>query len=157
AFLQAVGEAEEAMVGAVLAQAGKPKHAADLFCGIGTFALALARICRVIALDSDRASLGALQAAARRTQGLKPVAVRVRDLFPEPLSSLELSPFDLVVLDPPRAGAKAQCEALAASKVRRIIYVSCDPATLARDARILVDAGYRLGEITPIDQFLYSS
>jgi 23S rRNA (uracil1939-C5)-methyltransferase len=157
AFLQAVAEAEAAMVGAVLAQAGKPKRAADLFCGIGTFALALARTCRVTALDSDKASLGALEAAVRRAQGLKPIEARVRDLFREPLSALELAPFDLVVLDPPRAGAKAQCEALAASKVRRVIYVSCDPATLARDASILVDAGFRLGEVTPIDQFVYSA
>ena len=101
--------------------------------------------------------MAALQAAVRHASGLKPVEARVRDLFREPLSPRELAPFDAVVLDPPRAGAKAQCEALAKSKVPRIVYVSCDPATLARDARTLVDAGYRLGEVVPIDQFLFSA
>ena len=135
---------------------GRPKRAADLFCGLGTFALALARRSRVAAFDSDQAAMAALQAAVRHASGLKPVEARVRDLFREPLSPRELAPFDAVVLDPPRAGAKAQCEALAKSEVPSIVYVSCDPATLARDARTLVDAGYRLGEVVPIDQFLFS-
>jgi 23S rRNA (uracil1939-C5)-methyltransferase len=130
---------------------------ADLFCGIGTFALALALRSRVSAFDNDRESVAALRAAARHAKGLKPVEARVRDLFREPLSPRELAPFDAVVLDPPRAGAKAQCEALAGSEVDTIVYVSCDPATLARDARTLVDAGYRLGEVVLVDQFLFTA
>jgi 23S rRNA (uracil1939-C5)-methyltransferase len=157
AFVQAVAEAENALAGAVLDRIGKPKRAADLFCGIGTFALALARRSRVSAFDSDGESVAALQAAARHASGLKPIETRVRDLFREPLSPRELAQFDAVVLDPPRAGAKAQCGALAGSDVSSLVYVSCDPATLARDARILVDAGYRLGEVVLVDQFLFAA
>ncbi len=117
AFVQAVAQAEDALAAAVLDRIGRPKRATDLFCGLGTFALALARRSRVAAFDSDQAAIAALQAAVRHASGLKPVEARVRDLFREPLSPLELAPFDAVVLDPPRAGAKAQCEALAKSKV----------------------------------------
>jgi 23S rRNA (uracil1939-C5)-methyltransferase len=157
AFVQAVAAAEDALATAVLDRIGRPKRVADLFCGIGTFAFAVARRGRVAAFDSDNGAVAALQAAVRHASGLKPIEARVRDLFREPLSPRELAQFDTVVLDPPRAGAKAQCEALAKSEVSRIVYVSCDPATLARDARTLVDAGYRLGEVVPIDQFLFSA
>jgi 23S rRNA (uracil1939-C5)-methyltransferase len=157
AFVQAVAEAEEALVRAVLDRIGKPKRTADLFCGVGTFAFALARRGRVSAFDSDSELVAALLAAVRHASGLKPVDARVRDLFREPLSPRELAQFDAVVLDPPRAGARAQCEALAGSDVATIVYVSCDPATLARDARTLVDAGYRLGEIGLVDQFLFTA
>lgn len=157
AFVQAVAAAEDALVSGVLERIGKPKRTADLFCGIGTFALGIARRSRVTAYDSDARSIAALQTAVRHAGGLKPVETRVRDLFREPLSPRELAGFDAVVLDPPRAGAKAQCEALAGSDVARIVYVSCDPATLARDVRTLVDAGYRLGEVSVIDQFVFSA
>ena len=157
AFAQAVAQAEDALVTAVLERTGRAKRAADLFCGLGTFAFALARRSRVSAFDSDQGAVAALQAAVRHATGLKPIEARVRDLFREPLSPRELAQFDTMVLDPPRAGAKAQCEALAKSRVPRIVYVSCDPATLARDARALVDAGYRLGEVVPVDQFLFSA
>jgi 23S rRNA (uracil1939-C5)-methyltransferase len=157
AFVQAVAGAEDTLAAAVMDRIGRPKRAADLFCGLGTFAFALARRSRVSAFDSDQAAVAALQAAARHASGLKPVEAQVRDLFREPLSPLELVPFDAVVLDPPRAGAKAQCEALAKSQVPGIVYVSCDPATLARDARALVDAGYRLGQVVLVDQFLFTA
>jgi 23S rRNA (uracil1939-C5)-methyltransferase len=157
AFVQAVAQTEDALANAVLERIGRPKRAADLFCGLGTFALAVARRSRVSAFDSDQAAIAALQMAVRHATGLKPVETRARDLFREPLSPRELAQFDGVVLDPPRAGAKAQCEALARSEVPGIVYVSCDPATLARDARTLVDAGYRLGQVVPIDQFLFSA
>lgn len=157
AFVQAVAQAEDALANAVLDRIGRPKRVADLFCGIGTFAFALARRSRVSAFDSDKGAIAALQMAVRHATGLKPVEARVCDLFREPLSPRELAQFDAVVLDPPRAGAKAQCEALARSGVPGIVYVSCDPATLARDARTLVDAGYQLGEVVPIDQFLFSA
>jgi 23S rRNA (uracil1939-C5)-methyltransferase len=100
--------------------------------------------------------LAVLAEAARKAKGLKPVTIERRDLFKTPLTPLELNRFDALVLDPPRAGAEAQAKALAASKVRRIVYVSCDAGSFARDAAILVKAGFRIGPVTPVDQFLYS-
>jgi 23S rRNA (uracil1939-C5)-methyltransferase len=155
-FLQAVPQAEQAMIGLVTAALGKSKQVGDLFCGLGTLTLPIARTARVTAFDADRVAIDALDEAQRRNQGLKPITARVRDLFQDPLAPLEMKDLDAVVLDPPRAGARAQSERLAKSKVRRVAMVSCNPATLARDLRILIDGGYRLDAITPIDQFLYS-
>jgi 23S rRNA (uracil1939-C5)-methyltransferase len=157
AFVQAVAEAETAMVQQVLAAVGKAKRTADMFAGVGTFTFALAPHARVLSLDGDAKALAALADGARHASGLKPIETKVRDLFREPLSPKELEAFDAVVLDPPRAGARAQAESLARSKVKRVVYVSCNPGTLARDARILVDGGYRLERVTPIDQFLFSA
>jgi 23S rRNA (uracil1939-C5)-methyltransferase len=156
AFTQASAAAEAAMIGLVTAAVGKARRIADLFCGLGTFALPMARRARVLAVDGDAAALAALAAAARRP-GLKPVETLRRDLFREPLSRAELAGLDAVVLDPPRAGAKAQAEALARAGVATIVYVSCNPATLARDARTLVEGGYRLARVTPVDQFLWAA
>lgn len=158
AFLQAAASAEAAMAELILAALPKKaKRVADLFCGLGAFSFALARRVAVAAFDGDAAAIAALQAAQRQSQGLRPITARVRDLFREPLSRKELEDFDAVVLDPPRAGAKAQAEQLVRSKVGTVIAVSCSPATLARDVRILVDGGYRLESLTPVDQFLYSA
>jgi len=157
-FLQAAKAAETAMVRHILAALPKKvARIADLFAGVGAFTLPLAERASVLAVDSDRAALDALARAARNAQGLKPIEVRQRDLFREPLSRKELEPFDAVVIDPPRAGAKAQSEMLAKSKVPLIVAVSCNPATLARDVRLLVDAGYALEAVTPIDQFVFSA
>ena len=156
AFVQAVAEAETEMVQLVVAGAGKAKRVADLFCGVGTFTLPLARHARVLAVDGDRPPLAALEAAARHAQGLKPIETKLRDLFRMPLSPKELEAFDAVVLDPARAGAEAQARQLARSRVPTVVYVSCSPGTLARDARILVDGGYAIDSVVPIDQFLYS-
>lgn len=157
-FLQAVPQAERIM--AELCVAALPKSAkkvADLFSGVGTLTLPVARRASVTAYDSDKWAIAALDSAVRHAQGLKPVTAMVRDLFREPLSARELADFDAAVLDPPRAGAAAQAERLAKSKVPVVIAVSCNPATLARDARMLIDGGYRMGPVTPIDQFLYSA
>lgn len=156
AFLQAVPEAEHAMIDLVTAALGKAKQVGDLFCGLGTLTLPIAQKARVMALDDDRTAIAALNDALRKNQGLKPATTRARDLFQDPLSPTEMKDLDAVVLDPPRAGAKAQCERLAQSKVKRVVMVSCNPATLARDLHILINGGYRLDAITPIDQFLYS-
>jgi 23S rRNA (uracil1939-C5)-methyltransferase len=156
AFLQAVPQAEQAMIDLVTASLGKSKHVGDLFCGLGTLTLPIARKARVTAFDTDRVAIDALNEAQRKNQGLKPITAQVRDLFSDPLAPLEMKDLDAVVLDPPRAGARAQCERLAKSKIKRVVMVSCNPATLARDLRILIDAGYCLDAITPIDQFLYS-
>ncbi len=155
-FLQAVPEAEARLVAAVKAAVGKAKRIADLFAGCGTFALHLAETARVTAAESDRAALEALSRAARQTPGLKPVDIEVRDLFRRPLMAAELKVFDAVVFDPPRDGAAAQAKEIAKSKVPVVVAVSCNPATLARDARYLIDAGYRLTSCQPVDQFLWS-
>lgn len=156
AFFQATAEAEAA-IAAVLADATrKAKRIADLFCGLGTFTFGLARRARVLAVDSDKPSLAALEMAAKAAPGIKPIDTRVRDLMREPLSRTELADFDAVVFDPPRAGAKAQVEVLGRSKVPVVCAVSCNPATLARDCRILVDAGYAIERVVPIDQFVWS-
>jgi 23S rRNA (uracil1939-C5)-methyltransferase len=157
AFVQAAEDAEGLMAGLVLAAVGRANRVADLFCGIGSFTFGLARRAGVLALDRDRPAIAALTAAARRVQGLKPIEARVRDLFREPLSAKELEPFEAVVFDPPRAGARSQAQQLARSKVSTVVAVSCDPGTLARDARLLVDAGYAIERITPIDQFVFSA
>ncbi len=156
AFLQSTREGEAALQDRVRAIVGKAKNIADLFSGLGTFALPLARKARVKAVEQDAPALAALAAAAK-TPGLKPVTTETRDLFKLPLLPLELAPYDAVVLDPPRAGAESQARALAKSKVPVIAYVSCDAATFARDAAILTNGGYRMGPVTPIDQFVWSS
>lgn len=156
-FLQAVPQAETLLIDLVLSSLPpKAKRVADLFCGVGTFSLPLARKVQVFATDSDSRALSTLETAARRASGLKPIEVRKRDLFREPLSPKELEGFDAVIFDPPRAGAAEQTERIARSKVRHVIAVSCAPSTLARDARMLIDAGFKMGPVTPIDQFLYS-
>jgi 23S rRNA (uracil1939-C5)-methyltransferase len=155
-FVQAVGAAEATMQSLAVEAAGRAKNVADLFAGIGTLAIPLARKARVLAVDSDRAALAALDAGLRGAQGLKPVETRLRDLFREPLSRKELEPFDCVVFDPPRAGARAQAEMLAKSKVPVVAAVSCNPSTLARDLKILCDGGYVLERAVPIDQFMFS-
>ena len=155
-FLHAVPEAEQVMTEIILAALPKVKSVADLFCGLGTFTFALARRARVTAADGDKRAVAALGVAAKAAPGLKPVTALLRDLFREPLSARELDAFDAVVFDPPRAGAQAQCERLARSKVKTVVAVSCNPATLARDARILIDGGYKLDSVAPVDQFVYS-
>ncbi|EJC82836.1 SAM-dependent methyltransferase, tRNA(uracil-5)-methyltransferase [Rhizobium leguminosarum bv. trifolii WSM2297] len=156
-FTQATKPAEEAMAELVLAHAGKAKRIADLFAGAGTFSLQLARIGRVHAVEAEAKALAALDHAARNTPGLKPVSVEKRDLFRRPLMTQEFKPYDAVVFDPPRAGAEFQCKELARSSVKKIAAVSCNPLTLARDLAILVEGGYRITGVTPIDQFLWTS
>ncbi|MGO6708221.1 class I SAM-dependent RNA methyltransferase [Rhizobium leguminosarum] len=156
-FTQATKPAEEAMAELVMAHAGKAKRIADLFAGSGTFSLRLARIGRVHAVEAEAKALAALDHAARNTQGLKPVTVEKRDLFRRPLMTQEFKPYDVVVFDPPRAGAEFQCQELARSAVKKIVAVSCNPLTLARDLAILVEGGYRITQVTPIDQFLWTS
>lgn len=156
-FAQAVGAAEAMMAKAVVRALRRAKNVADLFCGMGTFALPLAKRARVLAVDNQADAVAALADAVRHAQGLKPVTTLRRDLFREPLSRIELKDFDGVVFDPPRAGAAAQAAALARAKVPCIVAVSCNPATLARDLRTLIDGGYTLESVTPIDQFLYSA
>jgi 23S rRNA (uracil1939-C5)-methyltransferase len=156
-FVQATKTAEEVMATIVAGHVGKAKRILDLFAGAGTFSLRLARTGKVHAVEGDDKALKALDQAARHAQGLKPVTVEKRDLFRRPMIPLELKNYDAVVFDPPRAGAEAQVRELARANVKTIAAVSCNPLTLARDLRILVDAGYRIKSVTPIDQFLWST
>lgn len=155
-FLQSTVEGEAALQECVLNIVGRAKAVADLFSGVGTFALPLAKKAKVHAVEQDAQALAALAQAAK-TPGLKPVTTERRDLFKLPLTFAELNGYDAVVLDPPRAGALAQAGQLAKSRVPVIAYVSCDAISFARDAAILLQGGYRLGPVTPIDQFLWSS
>jgi 23S rRNA (uracil1939-C5)-methyltransferase len=154
AFLQATAEGEAALARLVIDHVGKAKRIADLFCGVGTFALRLAEAARVSAADSDAAAIKALQSA--HGSGLKPVKAEARDLFRRPLVVSELKNFDAVVFDPPRQGAEAQAREIAKSAVANVIAVSCDAASFARDAKILVKGGYKLARVTVVDQFRYS-
>jgi 23S rRNA (uracil1939-C5)-methyltransferase len=155
-FLQATTAGEEALAALVEKHAGRARHIADLFCGVGPFALRLARRARVSAFDSDAGAVASLQKAATATPGLKPVKAEARDLFRRPLMPPELRDYDAVVFDPPRQGAQAQSQQLAASKVPVVIAVSCNAATFARDATILIDGGYRLEGVSPVDQFRHT-
>ena len=156
AFLQATAEGEATLAHLVMEHIGKAKRVADLFAGIGTFALRLAERTRVSAADSDADAIKALERGAATTSGLKPVDALQRDLFRRPFVVSELKMFDGIVFDPPRQGAEAQARELAKSSVPLVVAVSCDAATFARDAKILVGGGYQIAAITPVDQFRYS-
>jgi 23S rRNA (uracil1939-C5)-methyltransferase len=155
-FLQATAAGEETLAALVMEHCRRAKHVADLFCGVGPFALRLAAKSRISAFDSDAGAVAALQKAATSTSGLKPIKAEARDLFRRPLVPQELRDYDAVIFDPPRQGAQAQAQQLAASKVPVVIAVSCNVATFARDARILVDGGYRIEGVTPVDQFRHT-
>jgi 23S rRNA (uracil1939-C5)-methyltransferase len=158
AFLQATEAAEAAIRHAIGRATGGAGRIADLFAGCGTFSLALAATGRSVrAIERDRAMLAALEQAARRAGLAARLTTECRDLQRAPLAGAELDGFDALVVDPPRAGARAQAEALAASQVARLAMVSCNPATFARDARILIDGGYSCLWVQPIDAFLWSS
>ncbi len=156
-FLQATAEGEKILAELVMSHLGKSRNVLDLFCGVGPFALRIAEKSKVHAIDSDKKAVAVLAETLRNTKGLKPVTTETRDLFKMPLTFIELADFDCVVFDPPRAGAEAQCRQLAKSKVRNVIAVACDAQSFARDARILIEGGYRLTKVTPVDQFKYST
>lgn len=155
-FLQATQDGEQALVGAARDWLGDAASVADLFAGLGTFAFALAGPqTRVLAVEAARDAHLACKAAAGRA-GL-PVHNLHRDLFRNPLLPDELNRFAAVVLDPPRAGAREQVERLADSTVPRVVYISCNPSSWARDAALLIDAGYVLKELRPVGQFRWST
>ena len=155
-FLQATVAGEETLAALVGDHCKRAKHIADLFCGVGPFALRLAAKSRTSAFDSDAGSVGALLKAATSTSGLKPLKAETRDLFRRPLMPQELRDYDTVVFDPPRQGAQAQATQLAASKIATVVAVSCNVTTFARDAKILIDGGYKIEGVTPVDQFRHT-
>lgn len=154
-FLQATAQGEAALVASVRDAIGSPATAADLFAGLGTFALALTPATKVYAAEAGRDALLSLKAAAARAG--RPVFADHRDLYRRPLTPAELDRFDAIVLDPPRAGAKEQAETLAASKCPVVAYVSCNPGTFGRDAKIICEGGFRLDWVQPVGQFRWST
>lgn len=157
AFLQATDAGETALAARVTEALAGARRVADLFAGLGTFALRLAESAEVSAFDSNGPGLAALDAAVRANPGLRPVATETRDLFRRPLNPDDLKRFDTVVLDPPRAGAENQVRAIAASGLQRVVSVACDARSFARDAAILIAAGFKVDRVEPIDQFRYSA
>jgi 23S rRNA (uracil1939-C5)-methyltransferase len=156
-FLQAVPEAEAAMVLRAVEAVRGAKKVADLFCGAGTFTFPLSTVASVVAADASAAGIAALKAGMGSAKGLKPIAAEARDLFRRPLTPYDLKGCEAIVFDPPRVGAIEQTAQIAGTKAGVVVGVSCNPQTFARDARVLIDAGFRLERVTPIDQFLWSS
>lgn len=156
-FLQAVPEAEAAMTARAVAAVKGSKKIADLFCGSGSFTFPLATVAPVLAADASVASIAALKAGVGTAQGLRQITAEARDLFRRPLSPFDLKGCDAIVFDPPRAGAIDQTAQIGGTEASVVVGVSCNPQTFARDARTLIDAGFRLETVTPIDQFLWSA
>lgn len=156
AFLQATPDGEATLVAAMLEATQGAKHIVDLFSGSGTFTFPLAARAPVHAVEGDRAMIAALDHGMRHATGIKKVTGEVRDLFRRPLMGDDLAPYDAAIIDPPRAGAEAQVQELAAAGPAKIGFVSCNPVTFARDARTLIDAGYRLNWVQVVDQFRWS-
>ena len=156
AFLQAVPAAEDAMAAFAMEALDGAAHVADLFCGLGTFAFRLAERARVTAADGDEPAIAGLKAGLGSAPSLKPITAEARDLFRRPLLAQEMKKIDAVLFDPPRAGAELQAREIARSGVPVAVAVSCNPATFARDAAILIAGGFRLERVKPVDQFLWS-
>ena len=156
-FLQAVPEAEAAIVERAVAAVKGAKKVADLFCGTGTFTFPLATVASVLAADASAAGIAALKQGIGSARGMKPITAEARDLFRRPLSPYDLKGVEAIVFDPPRAGAIDQTAQIKDTKASVVVGVSCNPQTFARDARVLIDAGFRLETVTPVDQFLWSA
>lgn len=157
AFLQATAEGEQALLRSVALAIGSARKITDLFAGVGTFSLPLAERAEVHAVEGVAAMTAAIDKAARGTEGLRRITVETRDLYRRPLEPDEFKGVEAVVIDPPRAGAEAQARCLAIARVPVIAAVSCNPATFARDARILLNAGYKLDWVQTVDQFRWSA
>ena len=157
AFLQATADAERVMVSAVQKAVGSVKSIVDLFSGCGTFTFPMAAHADVHAVEGDQSLLESLDKGWRQSSGLKHVTTECRDLFRRPLEPDELRQFDAAIVDPPRAGAEAQIKCLIRTRIPNIAMVSCNPVTFARDAQTLIESGFALDWILPIDQFRWSS
>jgi 23S rRNA (uracil1939-C5)-methyltransferase len=155
AFLQATQDAENRMIADTLDWLGETRLVADLFAGLGTFAFALAEGRKILAVEADNSAHLACKAGAASSG--RAVHALHRDLFRNPLQPDELGRFDAVLLDPPRAGARSQIEAIAESTLARVVYISCNPASWARDAARLVQAGFTLKQVRPVGQFRWST
>jgi 23S rRNA (uracil1939-C5)-methyltransferase len=157
AFLQPSAEGEAALVAATTAYAKGAKSIADLYSGCGTFTFPLAKVGKVVAYESSKPAVAAIIAATNRSGLAGRVMAKARNLDASPLPPEELKAFDCVVFDPPRAGARTQADMLVRSRIKHVVAVSCNPASFARDARILVDGGFTLEKLVAVDQFVWSS
>jgi 23S rRNA (uracil1939-C5)-methyltransferase len=155
-FLQATKEGEAALSRIALSFLKDCENIVDIFAGCGTFGVAALSRLNVHAVEYSEEMTNALRDSANFLKESKELTTEIRDLFLRPLNEFELSKFDGAIIDPPRAGAKAQIEEAVRSSLTKIVMISCNPATFARDARMLVDAGFEMGSVTPVDQFLYS-
>lgn len=155
AFLQATSEGQQLLTNAAMEVCGKNKKILDLFCGIGTYSFAAASNSQVHAIELDAAMTGAMKNSIKQ-HAIAKLTCQQRDLFQAPLTPQELSAYDAVILNPPRLGAKAQCEALADSAIARIAMISCNPATFARDVNILTKKGFKAKAVHGVDQFVFS-
>ena len=155
-FLQATKEGQDALIHAMLDGIKGANRVADLFSGCGTFSIAAAKSANVHAVENNEEMLTALKVSANQMSGIKQVSTELRDLFLRPLLPHELNQYDVAIIDPPRAGAKHQMAEILHSDIKKLVMISCNPITFARDVQSLTDAGYKMGAVTPVDQFLYS-
>ncbi len=155
-FLQATRAGEENLINFVQTSLGDADRLVDIFAGCGTFTVAMIGDHGVHAVEGNGEMVAALQQSSRQMGKIRALTTEVRDLFLRPLLPHELNGFDGLIIDPPRAGAQAQIQEIAKSDIERLVMISCNPASFARDARLLVDGGFIMGDILPIDQFLYS-
>ena len=156
-FLQATSLGESILAELAVKHLAKTRLVMDLFSGVGPLSFRLAEKYQVQAFDNDKVAIAALEQGSRMAQGLRPIKAFTRDLFKDPMLAAELNEIDAVVLDPPRAGAEAQMRQIAKSKIRRVVSIACDVASFARDAQILVEAGFKMSEVIPVDQFKYTA
>jgi 23S rRNA (uracil1939-C5)-methyltransferase len=156
-FLQATPQGQNALIKAMLAGTEGAKRVVDLFSGCGTFSIAAARHANVHAVENNEDMLSALKNSANQMTNIKMVTTELRDLFLRPLLPHELNQYDVAIIDPPRAGAKHQMTEILNSDIKKLVMISCNPLTFARDVQDLVNAGFMMGAVTPVDQFLYSS
>ena len=157
AFLQATEQGQQVLTDIMLAGIEGASRVVDLFSGCGTFSIAAAKTANVHAVENNDEMLSALKSSANIMTGIKQVTTELRDLFMRPLLPHELNKFDVAIIDPPRAGAKHQMEEIINSKIKKLVMISCNPLSFARDVQDLVEAGFKMGTVTPVDQFLYSS
>lgn len=156
-FLQATEQGQEALIKNVLDSVKGASNVVDLFSGCGTFSLPIAKYAKILAVDKSENMLSVIKNAWRKNHGLKEIVCRAQDLFKNPILKDELKLFDTVIIDPPRSGAEVQINEIATSSITRVSSVSCNPKTFSRDARVLIDSGFALDWVQPIDQFLWSS
>lgn len=155
-FLQATKEGQDALINAMLDGIGDATHVVDLFSGCGTFSIAAANKANVHAVENNEEMLTALKLSSNQMTGIKKVTTELRDLFRRPLLPHELNEYDVAIIDPPRAGAKHQMEEIINSDIQKLVMISCNPITFSRDVQSLIDAGFKMGAVTPVDQFLYA-
>ena len=156
AFIQATEQGQQTLINIMLASLQDGSHVVDLFSGCGTFSIAAAQTANVHAVENNKEMLSALKSSSNIMTGIKQITTELRDLFMRPLLPHELDKFDVAIIDPPRAGAKHQIQEIINSKIKTLVMVSCNPLSFARDVQDLSLAGFKMGSVTPVDQFLFS-